>query len=720
MITIKDIAKLAGVSHGTVSNVLNGRGNVSLEKIMLVENAAKQLGYSINERGQQLRNPVQLQVGVVLPNIRDERYSIVYSTLSSYLRDHGGSCTLYLTDDIPNSEEDALNEIAGRRLPCVVLVSCQPEGSEARTLLKKNGTRIICIERKTADVDAYIGFNNEEIASEIIRRVSCYKAGRISVITGLLIHSNEKTILEGVERRLSGIAQVRVYQTDTANAMIAAFKCACDPLPSDLIVTTSPFFAKQLLDAYGFGQSREYPKMITLAPSKLIDSQHIFDNIFLDWHKLAIHAAKMALGETAACSVEMPIAHRSHTLECKTQIPKRTSLNVLMLEGTDTQALRKLLPDFTRATGIEVQFASFPYQEINGIIRDAGRSGVYDVIRMDVVWLSTFYKDNLEGYDPDDPLIKPIFDSILDEVKEPYSMVNGKVYAFPFTPNIQLQFYRKDIFEDTKVKRAFYESCRQELTVPGTFEEYAAALRFFCQNENPTSPVAYGAAIASGTISTMAGEYLPIFFGMGGTLFDAAGRPQLYSEAGKNALACYLENSRYMLSVSNAWWSALVDNFSSGRTAMMNLFTNHVFNINDLRKSKIAGQIGYASVPGGKPLMGGGVLGVASSSKKKEAALEFIRWACSERISLPFTLLGGISPCKKVYANTELLELFPWLSIVPSNYKNAVMRRVPVGMDEYAVERCIGLAVKSALSGVVSPEDALRNAQLQLEKMIVK
>ena len=136
MITIKDIAKLAGVSHGTVSNVLNGRGNVSLEKIMLVENAAKQLGYSINERGQQLRNPVQLQVGVVLPNIRDERYSIVYSTLSSYLRDHGGSCTLYLTDDIPNREEDALNEIAGRRLPCVVLVSCQPEGSEARTLRK--------------------------------------------------------------------------------------------------------------------------------------------------------------------------------------------------------------------------------------------------------------------------------------------------------------------------------------------------------------------------------------------------------------------------------------------------------------------------------------------------------------------------------------------------------------------------------------------------------
>ena len=48
MATLKDIAALAGVSQGTVSNVLNGRGNVSSEKIRLVESAAAKLGYAVN------------------------------------------------------------------------------------------------------------------------------------------------------------------------------------------------------------------------------------------------------------------------------------------------------------------------------------------------------------------------------------------------------------------------------------------------------------------------------------------------------------------------------------------------------------------------------------------------------------------------------------------------------------------------------------------------
>ena len=55
MATFKDIAAAAGVSYGTVSNVLNGRGNVSSDKIQRVHQSAERLGYTINHGAQFLR-----------------------------------------------------------------------------------------------------------------------------------------------------------------------------------------------------------------------------------------------------------------------------------------------------------------------------------------------------------------------------------------------------------------------------------------------------------------------------------------------------------------------------------------------------------------------------------------------------------------------------------------------------------------------------------------
>ena len=81
MPTIKDIAKLAGVSHGTVSNVLNGRGNVSVEKIEAVQRAAKEVGYQLNAQAQSLRASKSQGVALLLPDINAEQYYQLYRGL---------------------------------------------------------------------------------------------------------------------------------------------------------------------------------------------------------------------------------------------------------------------------------------------------------------------------------------------------------------------------------------------------------------------------------------------------------------------------------------------------------------------------------------------------------------------------------------------------------------------------------------------------------------
>lgn len=96
MPTIKDIANYAGVAQGTVSNVLNGRGNVSSEKIRLVMDACDKLGYIPNERAKLLRKGSSQTLGVFLPNLKDSAYLDFFRSFKAYADAHNYSVNQYL------------------------------------------------------------------------------------------------------------------------------------------------------------------------------------------------------------------------------------------------------------------------------------------------------------------------------------------------------------------------------------------------------------------------------------------------------------------------------------------------------------------------------------------------------------------------------------------------------------------------------------------------
>ena len=95
MPTIKDIAKEAGVAQGTVSNVLNGRGNVSSDKIILVEQACAKLGYTMNQRAKTLRQGSSKLLAAIIPNVHDRRYTDFFLSFKNY------ACLLYTTPNYP-------------------------------------------------------------------------------------------------------------------------------------------------------------------------------------------------------------------------------------------------------------------------------------------------------------------------------------------------------------------------------------------------------------------------------------------------------------------------------------------------------------------------------------------------------------------------------------------------------------------------------------------
>ena len=113
MITIKDIANLAGVSVGTVSNVINGTKNVSSTKRQLVEQAIHQLNYVPNSIARTLKTKVSKTIGLIVPDISNPFYSELAKGVEDHLNEYGYAlfvCNKYRTAEKERQYLDSLVE----------------------------------------------------------------------------------------------------------------------------------------------------------------------------------------------------------------------------------------------------------------------------------------------------------------------------------------------------------------------------------------------------------------------------------------------------------------------------------------------------------------------------------------------------------------------------------------------------------------------------------
>ena len=141
MPTIKDIAREAGVSHGTVSNVINGRGNVSVEKIRLVWQAAEKLGYKVNTKAQSLRLGKDHAIAVLLPGIEYTHWAAMYEVFQSEFTQRGYSVQLYSTRSIESSEQAMLTEALNARVSAIItkcgeMVNTVPAEAEMQLMVR--------------------------------------------------------------------------------------------------------------------------------------------------------------------------------------------------------------------------------------------------------------------------------------------------------------------------------------------------------------------------------------------------------------------------------------------------------------------------------------------------------------------------------------------------------------------------------------------------------
>lgn len=148
--SIRDVAQRAGVSVGTVSNVLNGSPRVSPDTVDRVRVAIAELGYVRNEAARQLRAGRSSSVGLVVLDVRNPFFTDVARGAEDEAAKLGLSIILGNSSEDAARESSYLDLFEEQRVHGILISpygDIEPRLSELRT----RGTPVVLVDRESRD-----------------------------------------------------------------------------------------------------------------------------------------------------------------------------------------------------------------------------------------------------------------------------------------------------------------------------------------------------------------------------------------------------------------------------------------------------------------------------------------------------------------------------------------------------------------------------------------
>lgn len=724
MPTIKDIAREAGVSHGTVSNVINGRGNVSVEKIQLVWQAAEKLGYKVNSKAQSLRQGGRDRaIAVLLPSIEDERYAAMYEVFQSEFVQHGYSVQLYSTRSMETTETTLLAEALTARVSAIITSSCLSDAVNYYRSETPDLPLVFLQRSGPAYADTmYAGFDHARAGKEIALYIHNHHAKRIGVFTETANSPDAALFLQGFQS-VYPKSNVSVTFVDCPNHQIElrAFEFFDPDTDYDYIVCTDRRREAALRAACAYASRHALPCVITTASRAAVTDPTV-PVYELDYKRLAHRIVKTLLERLNSkkmleSTLYMP--NSGFRMPGPPPALPEQCLRMLTMASPSTAALSHLLPYLEKSTGIHLEMTVLPsLRDVYDVIQTPARSR-YDMIRMDVAWMDELAEQLFRPLDQ----ISFDWDSLLSqtipELGDNYTSSRGVRYCVPYDPSTQLMFYRKDIFSDPTYKRMFFETYRKDLEVPKSFVDYNQIASFFTRSRNASSPVQFGSTVAVGNVVVSPSEFMPRLFEEGGNLLDYQGRITIDTPEALRALQNYQETYTYSDRTVYDFWKNALEGFADGSAATTVVFINYASHILNSKMSSIAGKLGFAPVPGGKPLLGGGVVGITRDCAHPEIACAFLSWLYSDLVAPVFTMLGGLSPCRSAYSNRDINEKYPWLSTARHSFQIAQRRGNSTfynNFSELQLENILASNIQKAVLGVTTAKEALQQAQADCEQ----
>jgi sorbitol/mannitol transport system substrate-binding protein len=408
-----------------------------------------------------------------------------------------------------------------------------------------------------------------------------------------------------------------------------------------------------------------------------------------------------------------------------------TTLTVATVSNSQMEDMQSLVGHFTEKTGIKVRFLFLPENDLRQRVTQdvAMKAGNFDIVTIGsydtpfwgryqwIVPLNPFFsrmgRPEKDNYD---------FEDLLDPIRTILSY-KDQLFAVPFYAESSMLFYRKDLFEDAGLKMPERPTWDQITGFAEKLDDPGGGVHGMILRGLP----GWGANMAP--FGTFINTY-------GGRWYNTHWEPQLTSPELKEAVRAYSTLGRNFgqPGITSDNFPECENLFASGEGAIWYDATSAAGYLSDPEVSKVADKLGFAygptaATPRGAHWLWAWALGIESSSRKQDAAFEFLKWATSkEYINLVGEELGWVrvppGTRRSTYESTKYRDN-PWAnleiqSIEGADPEHPTRDPVPytgiqyVGIPEFQqLGDEVGRSLASVLAGDMSVDEMTQQSQQQ-------
>ncbi|MDE0590540.1 LacI family DNA-binding transcriptional regulator [Halocynthiibacter sp. C4] len=183
-VSIRDVAKRAGVSIASVSRALNsGSGSVSKATQEKVAAAAQALNYRPNQAGRALRSQSTNTYALINSNIQNNFYAAIAWELERLLSAEKSALLVYTSNEDAETQDRCIEDIRSRQVSGVFFL-CAVDSPGLTTLTKNDPVVFINRRLRSCPEISFVGIDDEAAARAQMRSGARRDLRNIAIIHG--------------------------------------------------------------------------------------------------------------------------------------------------------------------------------------------------------------------------------------------------------------------------------------------------------------------------------------------------------------------------------------------------------------------------------------------------------------------------------------------------------------------------------------------------------